>query len=335
MMTISTLRRMTLASCLALMTLSACNKADEPIIGGGQTGSEEPGGVPGLDNDILSIFAYNGTTEISTGQWADGHSIGLFLTKDSLGNPYENNYDAYSNIPAVYTKEGWTTVPAAVKLTERPAIVYAYSPYRPDIDPRAMHVECASGTYYMYGTHAAPQTSVRKGSMIVRLLFKQAQSLIDFRMKKRDWRGDLELQRIVIRRATDSSSRTGGSVVADTTSVTGLPIEGNLDIQTGDMTYTAYGQYDSGPMSQTVTENISSTARVLMPVMPLTAEDGPVELAFTVNGREMSVVLDEDTYFTSGARNVINLTFTGEGIEVNSSIKDWADSTQQDITVNT
>ena len=333
MMKINSLYSWAIASCLALGTLTACNEAEPSLVGGGELGTENSG-IPGLSDDLLVVYAHHGTTELEVNQWTDRYSFGLFLTKDSIGNPYENDDDLYSNIRCTYTKEGWKLDPERIPLSERPAVIYAYAPYREDLDPYAMPVECESGTYYMYGTHVEPQTSVRKGSMVARLLLKQTQALLDFKMRKREWRGELVLEKVYIRKKkqteqadeTPSDSRSANESNA-------LPIAGTVNIMTGRMTITEYGQYASPDMQQTVKTEYVNSARVVMPVIPRKIDKNEVELVFVVNGMEKSITLPENINWNAGKRNVINLTFTGEGIEIETSIKPWTD-VEEDLIMN-
>ena len=330
MMKINSLYSWAIAGCLALSTLTACNEAEHSLVGGGELGSEN-NDIPGLSKELLVVYAHHGTTELEVNQWKDRYSFGLYLTKDSIGNPYENDDDLYSNIRCTYSKEGWKLDPEKVYLSERPAVIYAYAPYREEMDPYAMPVECESGTYYMYGTHVEPQTSVRKGSMVARLLLKQSQALLDFKMRKRDWRGELKLEKVYIRKKQNVDAQQATSRVANEDNA--LAIAGTVNIMTGKMTITEYGEYASKDMEQIVTTDFGSSARVVMPVIPRKIAKDDVELVFVVNGMEKSITLPENINWTAGKRNVINLTFTGEGIEIETSIKPWIDI-EEDIILN-
>lgn len=329
MMKMKNLYSWVMAGCLALGTLTACNEAEQTLVGGGELGSEN-NDIPGLSKELLVVYAHHGTTELEINQWKDRYSFGFFMTKDSIGNPYENDDDLYSNIRCTYTKEGWKTDPEKIYLSDRPAVIYAYAPYRDEMDPYAMPVECVSGTYYMYGTHAEPQTSVRKGSMVARLLLKQSQALLDFKMRKKDWRGELVLEKVYIRKKQQASEATD-SRAADEKNA--LPIAGTVNIMTGKMTITEYGEFASKDMQQVVTTDFGTSARVVMPVIPRHVGKDDVELVFVVNGMEKSITLPENTNWTAGKRNVINLTFTGEGIEIETSIKPWL-NIEEDIIMN-
>lgn len=320
---------------LMVTALAACNN-DEPAFVGGGTGTGGNSGIPGLKSDVLGLFAYNGGTEVESNVWTEKMTMGLFLTKDSLNNPYENDRSTYSNIKCVYTKAGWQTDPAEINLSDRPAVIYAYAPYQENVDPTCVPVECESGEYYMYGTHLEPQTSVRKGDNVAKLLMKQVQALVDFRIKKKDWDGILVLQKLVIRRKgsvlNDSVATARASVKADSTNA--LPIAGVMDIQHGTLVNTGYGQYTSKTISGVVTEEFNTEARIVQTVMPMDIKKDMVELVFTINGMEKSITLRENQDWKSGTRNIINLTFTGEGFEIEESIKPWED-VEQDIIVST
>ena len=318
---------------LLIAALASCNDHDLPFVGGG-TGVDNNSGIPGLKPDILGLFAYNGGTEVESNVWQENLTMGLFLTKDSLDNPYENDRNTYFNIKCVYSKEGWKTDPKEIKLSDRPAVIYAYSPYIEKVDPLHVPVECESGRYYMYGTHLEPQTSVRKNDNVAKVLLKQVQALVDFRMKKKDWDGEVVLQQLVIRRKgfdlTDSLSVAKG-LVADSTNA--LPIAGEMDIQHGTLVNTTWGQYSSKKIAGVVTEDFTTSARIVLPVMPMAIGKDMVEIVFTVNGFQRSVTLRGDQSWKAGTRNIINLTFTGEGFEIEESIKPWQDI-EQDIIVN-
>lgn len=315
-------------------SMVACNNHDAPFVGGG-TGTGNDTGIPGLASDVLGLFAYNGGTEVETNVWSEGRTLGLFITKDSLDNPYENDRNTYFNVKCLYTKEGWQTDPKVINLSDRPAVIYAYAPYRNNVDPYFVPVECESGEFYMYGTHLEPQTSVRKGDNIAKIHMRHAMALVDFRIKKLDWDGEIELQRVVIRRkASTDRFVPSDSLVAVPDSTNALPVEGVLNIQTGVLTRTGYGQHDSGKLSAIVTEDFNTSARYVQTVLPMELEKDMVEIVFTLNGFEKSITLREGKDWTAGTRSIINLTFTGEGFEIEESIKPWQD-VEQDIFVNT
>lgn len=318
---------------LMMTALVGCGGHDIPFVGGG-TGTGNNSGIPGLPSDVLGLFAYNGGTEVESNVWKENMTMGLFLTKDSINNPYENDRNTYSNIKCMYTKEGWKTDPRNIKLSDRPAVIYAYAPYIENVDPLRIPVECHSGQYYMYGTHLEPQTSVRKGDNVAKVLLKQTQALVDFRMKKKDWDGELVLQKIVIRRKgfnLNDSVADSRAVVPDSTNA--LPVAGELDIRNGKLTNTGWGQYESKQIEGIVTEDFTTSARIVLPVMPLNIGKDMVEIVFTVNGFEKSITLHENKHWKTGTRNIINLTFTGEGFEIEDFIKPWVD-VEQDIIVN-
>lgn len=308
-----------------LLALAACNKEEEVETGGG-TGVGNDDNLSQLDKDVLGLFAYNGGTHIESNVWSDKMTVGLFLTKDSLGNTYENDRKTYDNIRCEYTKEGWRMNPEKVRLSDRPAVIYAYAPYSNDVDPFNVHVECQSGKFYMYGTHIEPQTSVRKGDNVARILMKQVQALVDFRIRKKEWDGEVRLQRVVIRRKQAESRAEGNdstAFVADSTNA--FPVEGTLNIQSGELTHTAWGFYATKETSILVEDKFTTSARVLFTVLPYDIKKNDVEIVFTVNGRDFCVMLREDNDWVAGTRNIINLTWTGEGFEIEESIKPWND----------
>ena len=332
--TMKSLFRLSAVAGLLAASLTACNDGLPPFVGGG-TGSGSQTGIPGLDDDVLGLFAYNGGTEVESNVWHENMTMGMFLTKDSIGNPYENDRATYSNIKCEYTKVGWQTDPRSIRLSDRPAVIYAYAPYIEGVDPTAVPVECASGEYYMYGTHLEPQTSVRKGENVAKILMKQAQALVDFRIKKKDWDGELVLQKVVIRRKgspLNDSTAVARGIVPDSTNA--LPVAGMLDIQHGTLVNSGWGQIESRTISGVVTEDFNTSARIVLTVMPMDVEKDMVEIAFTVNGMQKCITLRENKDWKAGTRNIINLTFTGEGFEIEESIRPWVD-VEQDIFVNT
>ena len=312
--------------------LMACNNDEQPLVGGG-TDVDPETNIPGLKADELGLYAYNGGIQVETNVWSEKMTMGLFLTKDSVGNVYENDSSTYNNIKCTFTNEGWVTKPEKIKLTDRPAVIYAYAPYIEDVDPMNVPVECASGEFYMYGTHLEPQTSVRIGENIAKIMMKQVQALVDFRIRKKDWDGEIKLQSIIIRRkGYDQLLNDTVPFTAD--SINALPIAGIYNIQNGKLVNTEWGQHEKFRINAVVTDDFTTSARALLTVMPLQFGKDEVEVAFMVNDMWFSFMLRQDKDWEAGTHNIINLTFTGEGFEVEELIKPWVDI-EQDIIVNT
>lgn len=284
----------------------SCNKYSSIFTGGGETG-EEFEEIIDKKNKMLSLVVHSGNDIVKEQLWEDGSSIGLFLTKDTLHNVYEDN-ELYSNVKAVYHNGIWRMTPEIIELTDNPAIIYAYAPYNRDIDPMKMKVECESGEVYMYGTHGKEQEYVRRGEAKAFLNMYKTQCLIDFRIKKDKLEGNLLLKGIKIRRKGSNSL---------------LPIEGIVNIQSGEMTYTNYGTLERTGLAKVIKEEFTPEARVLIPVLPYQFDDNEVEIIFNVNGRERSITLGGEQDWVAGKRNIINLTFSGEDIFVDVAIKKW------------
>lgn len=319
-----------LVLCAGLVCSTACNTEDPTSVGGGT--NDNNAAIPGVNTDELALFVYNGSTEINMNGWEENnHDIGLFLTRDSINNHYENDENSYANIKCSYTEMGWYTSPPVVKLTQNPAVIYAYAPYRNNIDPYKMNVECESGTVYMYGSHLTPQTSVRKGDNYAKILMKRIQAQVDFRIRKKGWKKEVVLQGVVIRKRNSNKQQARtGQLDAET----GLPVSGTFNLQNAEITHTAYGIYDSNPMNSVITEEFSDANRVVFTVMPLDIQKDDVELVFTINNMEKSIVLKDYDDWEAGTRNIYNVTFTGTEIIIEGSIKPWIDI-EQDIIVNT
>lgn len=291
---------------LMTLCLIACNEYSSLSAGGGEVG-EEYEEIIDRKKKMLTLVVHSGNDIVQEQLWDENSNIGLFLTKDTLGNVYDDD-DLYSNIKAIYKNGKWEMTPEEVVLTDNPAIIYAYSPYKKSIDPTNMEVECTSGEVYMYGTHGKGQWYVRKGENKAFLNLYKTQALIDFRIRKEKLEGNLILKGITIRKKNNSQ---------------GLPIEATVNIQTGEMTYTRYGQFEKINIREAITENFSTDARILMPVLPFEFEDDEVEIIFYINNIERKITLHGDSDWKAGMRNIINLTFSGEDIFFDVNIKKW------------
>ena len=295
-------------ACAALVVLMlACNTHEDvfqPENGGGAKPNPEP------ENANLSLIVTRRGSLLSNSTWSDGNTLGLFLTRGALSQPYRNLPDSMSNIRARMMAGQWYLNPQYVTLTDEPAIIYAYGPYLREADPFAVPVETMSRTDYLYGTHLEPQTSVNKLDYTASLEMKHALSLLDIHVRKNhDFKQQAKLEEIIIESANDSIK---------------LPVEGTMDISTGRVTATGFGHYSLTKLEQVLPDEYRDSCSYRMTMMPRDNQDGDVLLTIVVNGNRLSKPLKQEHDWQQGVINTYRIVFDGDDLRVESvEITQW------------
>lgn len=296
--------------CLGMaMIATACNKDTEDFMPEDGNNNYSP---TDETEEYMSLLASKKGSLLSSYTWQDYNTLGLFLTKGTLDQPYQDNKLAYSNIKATMNAGLWNLYPDPVVLTDDKAIIFAYSPYISNANPYAIPVETGTRTLYMYGTHLAPQVSVCKGDNIASLEMANAMAIIDIYVRKTEnLQGQVFLEEIAIEGRNDSIR---------------LPIKGTLDIMTGQLASTDYGKYGFDKLKQILNTSYSDTCLYRLTAFPRDNKENEVYLSIKVNGNRMSLPMNEEHDWKAGIRNIYNITFNGYDLDVeNVQIKPWKD----------
>ena len=306
--------------CLGLaMIATACNKDTEDFMPENGNNNNSPG--TDETEQYISLLASKKGSLLSSYTWQDYNTLGLFLTKGTLDQPYQDNKLAYSNIKATMKAGLWNLDPGPVVLTDDKAIIFAYSPYISNANPYAVPVETATRTLYMYGTHLAPQVSICKGDNIASLEMSNAMAIIDINVRKSEnFQGQAILQEIAIEGRNDSIR---------------LPIKGKMDIMTGQLTPTGYGKYGFEKLEQKLHTSYTDTCFYRLTAFPRDNKENEVYLSIKVNGNRMSLPMNEEHDWKAGIRNIYNITFNGYDMEVEKvQIEPWKDVEVKDGELN-
>lgn len=279
---------------------------------------DNEGGTIGTGVKNLSITASIGavTKAGEKSAWVDGDKLGVFVTDEQLGNPY--NGDAKnSNIPFAFSALGWNS--RRVTLDDRLAIVFAYYPFtESSSDGKAIPLETGTQTDYLYGTGSGSASALTTTSVDINM--RHALTQVVFRMKKNGYTGGVgELTRVVI-------SNNAASTVLKTT--------GTMNISTGVITGGT-----PGSVSLTAKHSILNTETSFSSiVMPVTATPGDdLRVAFTIDGKDFYHVFKAGTTWKSGFRNIYTFTLKDNDLIMGGdggtgvTIEPWGNTAQGDI----
>lgn len=274
---------------------------------------------------LYSFFLREGE-EIEKQYWKDGDKVGVFLTKDTIGNPYEDLPDHYSNLRHQYLSGVWFSDPYDIRLTDNEAVMYAYYPFTPNANPQALDVSVRSNIDYMYGTHLLPQRSVKAGKAVAYIDMKHVMAMLDFRFRKVDFKANVVVTDLTLRKVKSTGE-------ADT--IIALPIAGKLNIQTGDVQYTEYGQIGYKDLFFQLKEEYTTANRFLCYAFPYDIQGDEIELILGINNKQYTVTLDWQNDWNRAYRAVYNISFTGkyiyiENVEINRWENHYIDVTIRD-----
>lgn len=285
------------ASFLIGLSFTSCNQDDEvPAVKG------EPGGSGAELNVITEI----GTKAVSIGPislFRDGDQIGLFATKGSLGQNY-NDFAGYSNVSSTRRAGSWVQDPT-VYLTGENCKIFAYFPYKKNLSDGAnIDIEATSQTDYMYGTHTNPETVVNSDNPDVYITMKHALALVQFNIHKKNYNAEAKLTKIAI--------KAGGGYLFKTA---------KMNCQTGQVTVREeadaagiYVQNTTGGLLTLSTE-ISMDEKTFPKVLSLpvnsTLRDGDLTATFTIDGKDYVYKFPAGTAWESGKKYTYTITLNG------------------------
>lgn len=285
--------------CIAL-AVTGCNK-DNGVFNPDDTGGGNTSGE-GTDSAQLQLIVSKVGSLLNQNTWKDGNTLGLFLTEGTLGRPYMDKEADYYNIKAYMFAGRWYLTPEIVSLYKDEAVVYAYSPYKKNVDPFAVPVETESRTDYMYGTHLSSQKAVDADSPIATLEMQHALSLLEINIRKNhDFKSRAFLSEISIEAAGDSLK---------------LPVKGTMDIMTGEVTPDGYGRYALEKLNTVLPDVYTDSCSYRMTMMPRDNGAEEVQLSIVVNGNKLSIPLNEDQDWVQGVHNIYNIVFDGTDMRV-------------------
>lgn len=292
------------SAAMLSVILASCNDSEE--------------GTLSTEGKDLRITATIGaiTKSGEKSDWVDGDKLGVFVTSEQLGSPYNGDV-TNSNIPFTYSASGWSS--RRITLDDKLATVFAYYPFtEADMDGKVIPLETGTQTDYMYGVGAGKASALTTTNVNINM--KHALTQVVFKMKKNNYTGGAgALTKVLI-------SNNATSTVLKTT--------GTMDISTGVITGGTPGGV-SLMANHSIVDAETSFSAIVMPVAATTGED--MKVTFTIDGKDLYHVFIAGTAWKAGFRNIYSFTLKdndlilggddGSGI----TIEPWDDTAQGDI----
>lgn len=287
------------------LCLASCNEDDVNLLGG----PDDDWRPSGNDNELVITASKKGQL-LSEDTWKENHQLGFFLTKGSLGDWYENDSLTYANIRATMKAGFWRTSPEYIRLTQNPGVIYAYSPYRQDVDPKAIPIETHSQTEYLFGSHIKGQEYVKMGQNYGSVELGNALCMVELNLRKNEeFEEDLNVDKIEILPAYEGVK---------------IPVEGTLNIETGEITPTGYGQYTKKDLNLNLSTQFLPENKVRFLTMPRQNEKGEIKLVIRFNDKTVEMLLGDEYDWAQGTRNIYYLTCKGNKIHLDEfRIEKW------------
>lgn len=287
-----------------LFSFSGCNNEDEP-----QRISEKT-----ADLHVETEISGMPETYAPLSTFPDGAKLGLFVTPGAIGQNYP--IGPYNNALAEFKSGKWVLTPQ-VKLSDTPAIIYAYFPYTTSITNAAsVPIYTSNQVDYMFGTNAEGQESVDRSNPNVRLRMKHALSLLQFKVKKMNYPGEGKLTRVEVLNAQSKYE---------------IVSYGLLNIGSGEIAY--QGQHNPAFVENanglvTLTEEMPTKEEnfVNLMILPVskTSANGSVYLKFIIDGSTYYYYIPVNTTFKQGTKNTFNVTLNGTELTIDDIvITDW------------
>ena len=181
----------------------------------------------------MTTRSYTAGSSVFTEILPEGSEIGLFITYGNQDSLYKGA-SLYKNVKskAVGSSKGslkWKQTPQVFLRSNRPVMIYAYSPYKVQIplDPTSIPIKispiAAEPPSYEYGRLSQGQKEVNRKSPLAKLSMNYALSLLSFEIyQDSDINGLFKLTSIQI------GNRAGGNT---------LQYTGTMDIVTGNILF--------------------------------------------------------------------------------------------------
>lgn len=281
-----------------------------------------------VDNGVESLLSIQ--TEISTmntalrsagplSSFPEGSQLSLWATPGTLGT----NYDVapYNNVLAELKSGKWELTPP-VKLSDTPAVIYGFYPYKSDYTNGRdnMNVYHADQVDYMFGTNAEGQQDINRENPNVRLGMKHALSLLQFRVKKMNYTGQAKLTRVEVANAVNKQDLRSGAT---------------LNISNGELTY--LGSHHSAAVAEDINGMVTLRDEfpaddkdivnvMVLPLREQTTAAGNILIKFTVDAQTYTYSVPMNTIWKQGTKYIYDVTLNGTELIIDDiTITDWLD----------
>ena len=267
----------------------------------------------------MTTRSYTAGSSVFTEILPEGSEIGLFITYGNQDSLYKGA-SLYKNVKskAVGSSKGslkWKQTPQVFLRSNRPVIIYAYSPYKVQIplDPTSIPIKispiAAETPSYKYGRLSQGQKEVNRKSPLAKLSMNYALSLLSFeKYQDSNINGLFKLTSIQI------GNRAGGNT---------LQYTGTMDIVTGNIKGTP-GAYKATLLTidPSVTLRHAKAEEQNIRIVPTYSpiREKEVEAIFTINGRTYKYIIPEGTCWNKGYKYSYKLYFDGKDIRLHDSV---------------
>lgn len=255
------------------------------------------------------------TRSVSYTALPSNSEMGLFVRGVS-DQPYcdlTNN----NNVKSVYNGAKWVNTPD-VLLTQEPATIYAYYPYRAEeTDLTKVHIDHTRKQDFLFGSNAGQETKPTSLNPVADLQLKHAFALLQFKVSKTTYAGTGRLSSISIWNI--NSSKT-------------LLSEGDINLKTGVITKnpdrTGWAQVSNGSNPLQIIPTTPSANEADYPklyVMPCNIKTGnEVSFSFSIDGYGYQFPVPANTTWESGKKYLYNVVLSGSAINAqNVGVTDW------------
>ena len=181
----------------------------------------------------MTTRSYTAGSSVFTEILPEGSEIGLFITYGNQDSLYKGA-SLYKNVKskAVGSSKGslkWKQTPQVFLRSNRPVMIYAYSPYKVQIplDPTSIPIKispiAAETPFYKYGRLSQGQKEVNRKSPLAKLSMNYALSLLSFEIYQ-----DSNINGLFKLTSIQIGNRAGGNT---------LQYTGTMDIVTGNILF--------------------------------------------------------------------------------------------------
>lgn len=309
--------------CMAVISatvfgFSSCNNDDETV-----NPSESQTADLRIQTEITSAETGLRSTKAALSSFPEGSALSLFVTNGTLGSNYPQG--PYNNVKAEYKSGKWELTPA-VKLSDTPAMIFAFYPYSASYTNGVanMNVQHTDQKDYMYGANAEGQDGINRNNPGVRLRMKHALSLLRFNIKKMNYPGESKLTRIeVANMAGKQDLRSACSINLSTGELS--HISGNYS--------PAFIENVNGLYTITDNEPVDPQEIIIMPV-DKTSANGSIIIRFFIDGTNYSYNVPANTTWKQGTKYLYNVTFNGTELVIDDIIiTDWTEGAKGEINL--
>lgn len=283
---------------LLVMALAGCNNNENAVI------------ENGAELTISTTWADAVATRGIISQFEVNDEIGLYVTSGSLDNLY-NNKTEYSNVRSTWGGVTWAQS-TNVYLDNKEATVFAYYPHTSAAgNGKAIAVETASQTDYLYGASTSTATVAKPNTTIA---MHHALTQVAFKMSTKNYSGNGLLQEVKI-----SNTGAGNTIFT----------KGIMNCQTGSVTGTETGTLTLNA-NHTISPDETVFSALCMPV-PTPTTSKTILLTFKIDNVDYTYQLSTGTSWLAGTRNLYTIVLEGKDVVIGGG--DGSGEGQDGVTI--